>query len=414
MAGLSIMADDASTLSAVCSSFCQLMRAGARSRGERVVKLFNPRRPGFPLDEVMQGGESAFLAKAHAHGAQHAEFLSKLLCALQAGLQKDSVKELDLLLWCLKTWVAWYVDADGDGLWMVPFMMHLSVSARKTAARVREPGGAADESDLPFRQYVEAQRQIFQTLARERERRPGFVWVSCELLRAYFRLGQVGQVAFLLSAIETQLRTAFNPRDLPKSIAVTLYYFWGKHCVFDDRLDEADKKLSWAFSHCPVGARSQRRKILLYLVPCRLRRGVLPTQGLLKSYSLDMFVDIVRGIRQGNARLFSAAMEKHMVDFIKNGTYFLLMRLRALVLRNLVKAVHREERRRQGDSELCKMDLDPFEQAFAWQDDCDIDETASVLSSLIVQGSVKGYLSHSHRKLVFAKSNTFPPPSQCR
>lgn len=378
------------------------------------MQLFDPHRPGFPLAEVLRGDEGAFLAKAHAQGAQHADFLSRLLCGLQARLREDLAKELDLLLSCLKTWVAWYVDADGDGLWMVPMMMHLSVSARRAAAGFGRSGSLSSDCDQGLRVYVEAQRQLFQTLNRERERRPGFVWVACELLRAYFRLGQVGQVGFLLSAIEGQLRTGFNPRDLPKSIAVTLFFFWGKHCIFDDKLAEADKKLMWAFEHCPPNARGHRRKILLYLVPCKLRLGVLPAQGLLESYGLDIFADIVRGIRDGNAQLFSAAMEEHMADFIKNGTYFLLMRLRTLVLRNLVKGVHREERRRQGDPQLCKMDLDPFEHAFAWQDGCDADETACVLSSLIVQGSVKGYVSHAHRKLVFARGNPFPPPSQCK
>merc|ERR1712129_183324 len=100
-----------------------------------------------------------------------------------------------------------------------------------------------------------------------------------------------------------------NPKDMPKAISVTFYFFWGKHCVFNHDLREADEKLSWAFNHCPPKNKGNRRRILLYLIPCKMRLGVLPTQELLKSHGLDMFVDIVKAIREGNAKLFTEKME---------------------------------------------------------------------------------------------------------
>jgi len=104
-------------------------------------------------------------------------------------------------------------------------------------------------------------------------------------------------------------------------------------------------------------------------------------------------------------------MEENAADFIKTGTYLLMMKLKFMVSRSLIRNVHREVRRRQETASV-KLDLAPFEHVFAWQDGCDQDETACVLSNLLHQGAVKGYLSHEHRKIVFAKELPFPPPSQ--
>merc|ERR1712032_480207 len=288
---------------------------------------------------------------------------------------------------------------------MTPLMIHLSIMARRVAAQSDQSKRSEANSDTYLKKLVEIHRELFQKLNKERTKHAGHVWVCCELLRAYFRLGQVSQCSFLLNAVSQSLnKDGFSPTDdLPKAIAVTFFFYWGKHCVFDHNLRDADERLSWAFNNCPPKNKSNRRKILLYLVPCKLRLGVLPTQNLLQTHDLVMFMDIVRAIREGNVKLFTERMQEYSADFIKNGTYLLMMKLKFMVLRNLTKGVHGEVRRRLGESATTKLDLTPFEHIFAWQDDCDVDETACVLSNLIYQGAVKGYMSHEHRKLVFAK-----------
>lgn len=386
---------------------------GMSSHGTAVVRLLDPDRPNFPTHELER--ESRMHNSAMSHGGKvYGEFLSRYLLCLKARSQSDSVRELELMCTCLKTWIIWYIEADGDGMWMTPMMIHLSVMARRVATQLDQAKRTESNSDQYLKKLVEVQREMFQKLTREKGRRPGYVWVCCELLRAYFRLGQVNQCSFLLRSVESGIsKDGFNPADLPKAISVSFYFFWGKHCVFDHNLMEADKKLTWAFNHCPSkGPIHHRRKILLYLVPCKLRLGVLPSQELLQKYNLHMFTGIVSAIREGNARLFSEKMEEHSADFIKMGTYLLMMKLKCMVLRSLVKGVHREERLRRKDDSLNKLDLASFEHVFAWQDTCDADETACVLSNLIYQGAVKGYLSHEHKKLVFAKDNPFPQPSK--
>ena len=63
------------------------------------------------------------------------------------------------------------------------------------------------------------------------------------------------------------------------------------------------------------------------MVPCKLRLGVLPTQELLHKYDLDVFVDVVKAIKEaqkssetdafnqsfsfeGNVQLFNSKMQE--------------------------------------------------------------------------------------------------------
>jgi hypothetical protein len=384
--------------------------------GVALVNLLNPERRSIPLQELQQVRESQIQdACVGQAGEVYGEVLSLYLSSLRARNAGESVRELELMCTCLKTWVQRYIEADGTAQWMTPLMIYLCNTTRRVALQLDQAKRSENNSDGYLKKLVEIHRELFQKLNKERTKRAGHVWVCCELLRAYFRLGQISQCSFLLSAVSQSLnKDGFNPTDLPKAIAVTFFFYWGKHCVFDHNLKDADERLTWAFNNTPTKNKANRRKILLYLVPCKLRLGILPTQILLQSHDLDMFVDIVRAIREGNVRLFTEKMEEHAADFIKMGTYLLMMKLKFMVLRNLCKGVHLEVRRRMGDNAGTKLDLAPFEHVFNWQDNCDADETACVLSNLIYQGAVKGYLSHEHRKLVFAKDMPFPPPSKWR
>merc|ERR1719478_2050343 len=104
-------------------------------------------------------------------------------------------------------------------------------------------------------------------------------------------------------------------------------------------------------------------------------------------------------------------MEEYAADFIKMGTYLLMMKLKFMAYRTLCKGVHQTLQNNviKDGPQLNKISLEPFEKAFAWQDDCDADETACIVTGLMFQGAIKGYLSNEHRKVVLAKDTPFPP-----
>jgi hypothetical protein len=347
-------------------------------------------------------------------GEGFGEVLALYLKCLRARADGESVRELELVCTCFKTWVQRYIDDErGAAKWMNAVTIFLSGVARYTATQLDQAKKAEGNTDDYVKKLLDIHRDLFKALNKEKAKRAGYLWICSELMRGYFKLGQVNQCNFILKAITHNMdKEDLNSftKGLPKAIAVTFYFFWGKYCVFDNNLKEADEKLSWAFKHTPKRSKANRRKILLYLVPCKLRLGVLPTQALLQEHDLGLFIDIVRAIRDGNVQLFTSKMEEYTAEFIKMGTYLLMMKLKFMVLRTLTKGVHKEIRSRDGN--VVKIDLAPFEHVFQWQDSCDTDETACLLSNLIYQGAVKGYLSHEHRKIVFAKDVPFPAPSK--
>lgn len=94
------------------------------------------------------------------------------------------------------------------------------------------------------------------------------------------------------------------------------------------------------------------------------------------------------------------------------GTYLVVEKLKLLVYRNLCRCVYEtvgKEMEGAGKAEQRhKQDLRPYELAFAWQDDCDADETMCILAHLIYIGAVRAYMNDELRKIVFSKESPFP------
>lgn len=125
------------------------------------------------------------------------------------------------------------------------------------------------------------------------------------------------------------------------------------------------------------------------------------------------FDGICTAIRTGNVRLFSHHMMESSADFLKLGTYLLMMKLKFMVYRTLCQGVYGLMQKKLGQGSN-KLAMEPFAQAMYFQDDCDEDETACIMANLIFAGFIKGYISNEHKKLVFAKDTPFPHPSKWR
>lgn len=169
----------------------------------------------------------------------------------------------------------------------------------------------------------------------------------------------------------------------PTADSVTFRYYTGRLCMLRDDLRGAEDRLSRALSDTSVYMKQQRagtgdgvlasavtatgsaaternlRRILLYLVPVRLLMGqLMPKVQLLQEHRLHAYVDIVRALRSGDARLFRDTMSRHQAWLIHVGVFMVLERLRLHVFRTLFKRVH--EHLAEGKS---KMPLSLFKGA---------------------------------------------------
>ena len=85
----------------------------------------------------------------------------------------------------------------------------------------------------------------------------------------------------------------------PKSQQVTYKYYVGRKHMFDNNFKEAEEYLKFAFEHCHVKSRANKRSILIYLIPVKMLLGQMPDEMLLKKYELLQFKDVVLAVKQG-------------------------------------------------------------------------------------------------------------------
>lgn len=118
-------------------------------------------------------------------------------------------------------------------------------------------------------------------------------------------------------------------------------------------------------------------------------------------------------------RLFQRTEERYTNALITQGTYLIVEKLEILVQLTLMRRVFRwceaRERKELGpDKELkFQYDMKPFQKALMWADkEMDEDETICVITNLIYNDYMKGYIHPERRKLVFRKKDPFPPPAQ--
>jgi hypothetical protein len=79
------------------------------------------------------------------------------------------------------------------------------------------------------------------------------------------------------------------------------------------------------------------RRILMYLIPIKMLKGVLPPCRILEKYKLGHFSQIRASLRRGDLRLFSESLETHEKIFLSRFIYLPIERLRYIVYRRLFK-----------------------------------------------------------------------------
>ena len=151
-----------------------------------------------------------------------------------------------------------------------------------------------------------------------------------------FQLNNFTQVKSLMRTIEA------SPEYKDEALMcdrVTYAYYFGRRALFDGKLDEADRELTFALRHCPIASPRNKRLILIYLVPIKLLRGQLPTDALLDAYDLQQYKTIAQAVRMGNLQLLTEQLATHQLFFIQWGVFLILERLRMVAYRNLFKKV---------------------------------------------------------------------------
>ncbi|KAJ8600376.1 hypothetical protein CTAYLR_000718 [Chrysophaeum taylorii] len=286
-----------------------------------------------------------------------------------------------------------------EGGWVVPAVRVMTIEARVAAER-------ADAGGQETVREVEATlKKGFSACWTDRAgKRVATLYVVSQLMKIYFRLYLVKLAQPLIRSLEAK---PLEWSQFPKGDVVMYRYFVGRLRMFEDQYAAAEEHLEAAFSKCRKDAIRNKRAILAFLLPIRLRRGVLPTQKLLEKYGfVDDVGPLVAAIKSGDARSFERHLERHQLRFVKRGTFLLIEKCKILVYRSLLKKIYLINNR------TAQLKLDLFATALAALSTTtpppDPDDVECLVANLMYKNLVKGYISHTKQTLVLSKKDPFP------
>jgi len=330
------------------------------------------------------------------------EFLGEYLLYMQSlslsGGPSPGV--LESLAGCLRKLIGSYVEHD----WLFPVFVYIVSLVRKTAIRMD-----SSASSLKWqKKIVEIFREIFPLVHKERTKLPGTCWIICQLLPLYIALDQVKLCHHILAALTQSLARegGFNPQYVPKSVAVTLYYYWGRFHVMESKYQDAHEKLVWAFQHCHPQHLTNRKHIAEYLIPSMISIGIFPRYSMMEECGLDHYVGITNAIKTGDVGTYNNLMDSHAHSLAKSGTLVLMEKCKLLCYRNLAKQTFIIAQ--EISLESTKIDLDLFEESWKIAEGASKNEMICALADLIYSGAMKGYIALEFNKLVLSKANPFP------
>ena len=225
-------------------------------------------------------------------------------------------------------------------------------------------------------------------------KRWGMMHLANQLFKIYFKINKINLCNPLKRAIENS-----GLKDLfPQSHQITYKFNVCRQAMFENDYNTAASYFEYAFSHCPKSYIKNKKIILVYLIPVNMLRGIMPKEELLLKYDLKPFAELVKAVKQGNILKFNQDMKYYEDFFIQNGVYLFLEKLKMTTYRNLFKKIAIILGTVQLPIESFVSILECLEE-----EDIDTDVCQCILSNLIYEGKIKGYISHKHNKLVISK-----------
>lgn len=234
----------------------------------------------------------------------------------------------------------------------------------------------------------------------EGSRRVGVLGIINQLLKVYFKLNNL---ALCVNLTRTVNASNFPPMyHFPLEHRVIYKYYAGRLALYDDKYEEAVRDLTYAMQHVPSSLQLHRRRIMLYLIPAKILTGSLPTDATVRHFGMKWYADIVTAVRTGNVESFNMGVEAHEDFFIRTALYLTIEKMRALVHRQLVRqasALLDSNKVALTDIQVCLS---------VCKTEMDRNEIECILTNLIYNNFIKGYVSHKVGYLVLSKKNPFP------
>ncbi len=227
------------------------------------------------------------------------------------------------------------------------------------------------------------------------------------LFKIYFSLNTLSLCGKLINVVEgpSSGGVMANMHLFPVSDVVMYKYYNGRLKMFEDKYEEARECLRFALRYTPKtpGCFKNRQRLLVSLVPVELCLGILPSPLIKTKYGLKELVTLGESVIRGDIKTFETILDKYQRSFIKIGIYLVIEQMKTILYRCLFKRIYHIV-------DNTRINIVSIEAIFQWLGESDItlDEIECLVSNLIYQGKIKGYISHQKRFLVVSKTDPFP------
>jgi hypothetical protein len=296
----------------------------------------------------------------------------------------------------------------------------INVVARHLRLASYAADAALVRSSLKARHMVEVQdvlKRFLQRMITDRapgaqSKKLGCLFIIVHLFKVYFKLNSLNLGASLVKMV-AQLPPL---REFPIAQQVAYQFYLGRLKVFEEKYDEAEQCLDFAFQHCPRVSPANKRRVLHFLVPVKLSRGRFPQERLLSKYGLNaQFGPLVLAIKRGDLSAFNNQMAAQQRFFVHKGIYLILEKLKISVYRNLFRKVHAfhvasvpaDAPNAAALHKQLPLDLLLAALRVNGATDMTLEELECILANLIFHNKIKGYIAHK-RCVVLSKQDPFP------
>ena len=186
---------------------------------------------------------------------------------------------------------------------------------------------------------------------------------------------------------------------LPKSLLVVTYYNLGFYHLSNYHFHLADRYLSNAFNLYYKNDKRKQKTLFLLTIVRMIRGSALPYSNLLEKYNLNFMIPIIHHFKSANFAGFNTELNKHMQLFLKWNVYSILKyKTRPVMFQSLLRHIMSSN----------KIDVSKIQFAFGFSGlKCSVNQVESILSSLISDGLIAGYISHNN-SLVVSRLDGFP------
>uniref|UniRef100_A0A2L2YAG1 PCI domain-containing protein 2 homolog n=1 Tax=Parasteatoda tepidariorum TaxID=114398 RepID=A0A2L2YAG1_PARTP len=299
-----------------------------------------------------------------------------------------------------------------DENWGLPIMYTVCLDLRKLATKADLQLDKKEKPNEMLEKGADLLMGFFRICvgdnrsSTEDSKRWGILNLTNQLFKIYFKVNKLHLLKPLIRVIESS-----NLKDqYPVAQRVTYKYFVGQQQMFQSKFKLADENLTFAFLHCHRGSKRNKQLILIFLITVKMVLGVMPSMYLLQKYDLMQFAEVAKAVRDGDLQRFGNALEASEDFFIKWGIRLVLEKLKIIIYRNLFKKVYLLLQTHIIPVGAFKAALN-FRKEYQDDDPIEEEEVLCILSNLIQENKMKGYISYQHLKVVLSKQNAFPPLS---